>query len=104
VGRHDERRHQAVLRAGREPHGQFHLTGDAGQLAQQCVRCVAAQLVAAFVGAQRHRVGHGDHAAVAVEDGLQHHRLVDVPALDGEVTDRADRPMPGLVVEQPGEH
>jgi hypothetical protein len=86
------------------PQRYLDLTGAARHFPQQRVRHIAAEFVAAFTPAQCQRVGQHGPTARGPEDALHDHGLIGVAALAGEVTGRADRPVPGTVVQQAGEY
>jgi hypothetical protein len=62
-----------------------------------------AELVSALAFGERHRIAQPDDACVGREDRLDHEGARDIAALDAELAGRADRPVPGVRVEDPRE-
>jgi hypothetical protein len=98
-----QRGDDAELGARAELRRHLHVAALAAQAAQQRVRRLAAQVVAALVRAAGQQVRQHNHARVRLEAGLQHQRPVDVAARRRRLADRSDRPVAALVVQQPGE-
>ena len=80
-----------------------HLPGRAGQSAQQHPRGPGAQVVAALVAADRHRVGQHRGAGRGPEGRLQRHGLVQVGPAGLELARGPDREVPAGRVEDAGE-
>jgi hypothetical protein len=92
-----------VVEQGHELDRQLHLAVHRPHVAGQCMRDLAPHPVG--VGPGKHEgVGQLDHPAGGAELVDQHQRAGEVPARGGEPAGGPDRPVPGLGVEQPGEH
>ena len=93
-----------VLEARPVVHPHRHLTGEPLHATDQHLRWVHADVVPARAGLEGERVGERDLPLRGAEDGPQHQGVLQVAAFDSEVGLRPDRPVPGIVVEQPPEH
>ena len=72
----------------------------AADLTQQQAGSAPAQVVAPLASTHGQGIYEAHRAAAGGERGFQHHGLVEVPAISPEVTDRTDRPVPGIIVKQ----
>ena len=99
----DQRPDQPVLGARRELHDQLDVALDALDRAQQLVRRVEAEVVAALALGGRHRVDQPHRPGVRRERRLDRERAGEVAALGVERAGRPDRPVAGVGVEQPRE-
>src|SRR6185437_7630177 len=92
-----ERADEPVFRPGRVADLRVHLTIGAGQPAEQDAGRSRTQVMAAVVTAEREGVGEYRGATRGGERGLQHHRLVHIPAAGPNSPDGwiANRPPAG---------
>jgi hypothetical protein len=99
----DQRRDQAVLRPRRELELHLDLARDAFERAQQLMRGVVADVVPALALRERHGVREPQLAGLGGEDGLDDERAGEVAPCRSIRPGRADPPVAGVGVEQPGE-
>ena len=103
VGLAEERPHEAVLGPRRELHRQLDRAGDTLNLAQQLVRRVEAERMAALSLCERERVAQHHRAGPGRERRLEHEGVRQVAALDRVFADGRDRPVARVGIEDPAE-
>jgi len=99
----EERPHEPVLGPRRELHLKLDRPRDALDEAQDLVRRVAPEVVAALAGREGHGVDQAHAAGRGGEDRLDDERAGQVAALGGRRADGCDRPVAGVGVEDAGE-
>ena len=91
-----QRHHQPVLRPWFVGDVELNFAGGARGPAYEQVRHVAAEAVAAVVGAHRQQIGEHERPGRRGERRLQHERPFDVTAGDFRLAGRLDLPVTGL--------